>query len=164
MKKPEIIGGPVAHALADWFQSAMKESGSPDLDVVEVDADGNEVRRLRLKNASLLRVEVPEANAVDAASKPIELKFDHSISRPSERDNQGGPMPTAPTETKFPTEALARLRARHEGLMPEDPSGDRDQILKEAIEVIDALESDAAALRNTIDFMRDRVQKAIAPR
>lgn len=72
--KPEIIGGPFAHMLAEMVQRMQKESGSQDIDIVEVDKDGNEVRRVRMKNAKLLRVEVSEDS--DAVEHVTDLKFE----------------------------------------------------------------------------------------
>lgn len=78
-------------------------------------------------------------------------------------------MPTV-KETTFPAEALARLRERMDAikannvkpdLMKDDPGY---QAVRDAMEVIEALESDNAALRNTTEFMRDRVREAIRPR
>lgn len=71
---------------------------------------------------------------------------------------------TEPSETTFPTEALARLRAKHTGLIPPPPENDRDEILRDAMAVIEHQESDYKALTNTVDFMRDRVRAAIEPR
>lgn len=67
-------------------------------------------------------------------------------------------------EITFPTEAHDRLKLRRSQRTPEDPGADRDEILHDAMAVIDHLESDNTALRNTIDFMRDRVKQAVAPR
>ena len=79
-------------------------------------------------------------------------------------------MPTAPTETTFPTEALTRLRAefaqrRLGNPKPEGADDDEtDGFLRDAITVIDHLQNDAKALNNTLDFTRQRVRDAIEPR
>ena len=76
-EKPEIVGGPMAHALAWMVQQMQEESGSSDLVLVETDADGNELRRVKLTNAKLLRVEVAEES--DVVEYGPTLRYDKLI-------------------------------------------------------------------------------------
>ncbi len=68
-------------------------------------------------------------------------------------------------ELTFPAEARARIAAQHAALSePRDSDPHTTRILRDAMAVIEHLESDNAALRTTIDFMRERVAEAIRPR
>lgn len=79
--KPEVIGGPMAHALAHWLKQVMDDQPSADMDFVQVDSDGNEVSRHRLKNVELLRVEVTdEGPPLDT----VTLRYDQIMPHPTE--------------------------------------------------------------------------------
>ena len=71
----------MAHALAYWLKQVMDENPSPDMDIVQVDSDGNEVSRHRLKNVQLARVEVTEDPPPEDA---VTLRFDHVLPPPPE--------------------------------------------------------------------------------
>lgn len=73
-------------------------------------------------------------------------------------------MPEATTETTFPSKARARLANASKAATAEDDDSEAARMAHDAMEVIEALESEGAALRNSIDFMRERVQAAIEPR
>ena len=131
-----------------------------------VDASGCAGAELRRQNEAVGRRQAEEREMQEHWEQQ---QYEAAMEREQEEQYyeahraQEDQMPEAPTETVFPHESLARLRTKHEGLVPKI-GDDRDEILNDAIEVIDHLESDATALRNTIDFMRERVQAAIEPR
>ncbi len=72
-------------------------------------------------------------------------------------------MPEAATVT-FPHEARARVKARYDEMQASPEKGVDDDSIRDAMEVIEHLESDYKALTNTVEFMRDRVRAAIEPR
>lgn len=72
--EPEIKGGPMAHALAWMVQQMQEAAGTNDVVIVETDAGGNELSRVKLINAKLLRVEVMEEG--DAAESVMQLRFE----------------------------------------------------------------------------------------